>query len=105
MARYLVERYTYHQWRYLCDVRWPEAGDLLQLTDDVAVILDSPEIKDFQGAERFWRFRPRQILYPPPALPLRWAVLPEGSSPNSLMTGSWAEVERRQRAAMLGNQI
>jgi hypothetical protein len=86
-------------------MRWPETGDLLQLTDDVEVILESLEIKDFQGAQRFWRFRPRQILYRPKALPLRWAVLPEGSSPSSLMTGSWEEVERRQRAAMLENQI
>ena len=79
-----------------------ETGDLLQLTGDVEVVLDSPEIKDFQGAERFWRFRPRQIMYRPKALPLRWAASPEGWSPNSLMTGSWAEVERRQKAAPLG---
>jgi uncharacterized protein len=81
-----------------------ETGGLLQLTGDVEVILDSPEIKDFQGAERFWRFRPRQILYRPDALPLRCAVSPEGCSPNSLMTGSWAEVERRQKAAALAGQ-
>ena len=81
-----------------------ETGDLLQLTGDVEVIFDSPEIKDFQGAERFWRFRPRQILYRPNALPLRWATSPEGQSPNSLMTGSWAEVERRQRAAPLARR-
>ncbi|HEX3664788.1 MAG TPA: pyridoxamine 5'-phosphate oxidase family protein [Rhizomicrobium sp.] len=53
-----------------------ETGDLLQLTGDVEVILDSPEIKDFQGAERFWRFKPHQILYRPDALPLRWAASP-----------------------------
>lgn len=76
-----------------------ETGDLLQLTGDVEVILDSPEIKDFQGAERFWRFKPHQILYRPNALPLRWAASPEGQSPNSLLTGNWAEVERRQKAA------
>jgi predicted pyridoxine 5'-phosphate oxidase superfamily flavin-nucleotide-binding protein len=81
-----------------------ETGDLLQLTGDVEVILHSPEIKDFQGAERFWRFRPRQILYRPNALPLRWAVSPVGRSPNSLMTGSWAEVERRQEAATLARR-
>jgi predicted pyridoxine 5'-phosphate oxidase superfamily flavin-nucleotide-binding protein len=76
-----------------------ETGDLLQLTCDVEVILDSPEIKDFQGAERFWQFKPHQILYRPNALPLRWAASPEGRSPNSLLTGSWAEVESRQKAA------
>jgi ferredoxin-NADP reductase/predicted pyridoxine 5'-phosphate oxidase superfamily flavin-nucleotide-binding protein len=81
-----------------------ETGDLLQLTGDVEVVLDSPEIKDFQGAERFWRFRPQQIMYRPKALPLRWAASPEGWSPNSLMTGSWEEVERRQKAATLARQ-
>ena len=81
-----------------------ETGDLLQLTGDVEVIFDSPEIKDFQGAERFWRLRPRQILYRPNALPLRWATSPEGQSPNSLLTGSWAEVERRQKAATLATR-
>ena len=81
-----------------------ETGDLLQLTGDVEVILDSPEINDFQGAERFWRFRPRQVFYRPHALPLRWAVSPEGWSRNSLMTGSWAEVERRQKAATLARR-
>ena len=81
-----------------------ETGDLLQLTSDVEVILDSPEIKDFQGAERFWRFKPHQILYRPDALPLRWAASPEGRSPNSLLTGSWAEVERRQKAATLATR-
>ena len=79
-----------------------ETGDLLQLTGDVEVIFDSPEIKDFQGAERFWRFKPHQILYRPHALPLRWTASPDGQSPNSLTTGSWAEVERRQKAAPLG---
>jgi uncharacterized protein len=78
-----------------------ETGDLLQLTGDVEVIFDSPKIKDFQGTERFWRFKPHQILYRPNALPLRWTASPEGQSPNSLLTGSWAEVERRQKAAML----
>ena len=76
-----------------------ETGGLLQLTGDAEVILDSPEMKDFQGAERFWRFKPRQILYRPNALPLRWAALPQGQSPKSLATGSWAEVERRQGAS------
>ncbi|HEY4164852.1 MAG TPA: pyridoxamine 5'-phosphate oxidase family protein, partial [Dongiaceae bacterium] len=33
-------------------------GDLLQLTGDAEVILDSPEIAAFQGAERLWRFKP-----------------------------------------------
>jgi ferredoxin-NADP reductase/predicted pyridoxine 5'-phosphate oxidase superfamily flavin-nucleotide-binding protein len=78
-----------------------ETGDLLQLTGDVEVILDSPEIAAFQGAERLWRLAPRLILDRPAALPLRWALDADGASPNSLMTGSWAEAESRQKAAAL----
>lgn len=81
-----------------------ETGDLLQLTGDVEVILESPEIAAFQGAERLWRFRPRRIIYRPAALPLHWAQDLDGASPNALMTGNWAEAERRQRAAALATQ-
>lgn len=66
-----------------------ETGDLLQLSGDAEVILDSPEIAAFQGAERLWRFTPRRILYRPAALPLRWTFQQDGWSPQSLRTGSW----------------
>ena len=39
-----------------------ENGDLLQMTGDSEVILDSPEIAAFQGAERLWTFRARRIV-------------------------------------------
>jgi uncharacterized protein len=66
-----------------------ERGDLLQLTGDTKIILDSPEIDAFQGAERLWRFTPRRILHRPDALPLRWTFQQDGWSPQSLRTGSW----------------
>lgn len=66
-----------------------ESGELLQLSGDAEVVLESPEIAAFQGAERLWRFRPRRILRRADALPLRWALAPDGMSPHSLMTGSW----------------
>jgi uncharacterized protein len=66
-----------------------ETGDLLQLTGDAEVILDSPEIAAVQGAERLWRFTPRRILYRPGALPLRWRFQQDGWSPQSLRTGTW----------------
>ncbi|MEZ5833350.1 MAG: pyridoxamine 5'-phosphate oxidase family protein [Dongiaceae bacterium] len=66
-----------------------ERGDVLQLTGDADVILDSPEIAAFQGAERLWRFRPRRIFHRPAALPLRWTFQPDGWSPQSLKTGNW----------------
>lgn len=71
-----------------------ETGDLLQLTGDAEVILDSPEIASFQGAERLWRFRPRRILYRADALPLRWAFQQDGWSPQSLRTGTWDHAGR-----------
>ncbi|MBV8657579.1 MAG: 2Fe-2S iron-sulfur cluster binding domain-containing protein, partial [Burkholderiales bacterium] len=80
-----------------------ETGDLLQLTGEAEVILDSPEIAAFQGAERIWRFKPRRIVLRPAALPMRWDFKQGGWSPNSLMTGSWEEAESRLRAAALAN--
>jgi predicted pyridoxine 5'-phosphate oxidase superfamily flavin-nucleotide-binding protein len=71
-----------------------ETGDLLQLTGDAEVILDSPEIAAVAGAERLWRFAPRRILYRPDALPLRWRFQPDGWSPQSLRTGTWHQAGR-----------
>jgi len=65
-----------------------ESGDLLQLTGDAQVDLDSPEIAAFQGAERLWRFKPRRIIYRAGALPLRWKLRANSWSANSLTTGS-----------------
>ena len=78
-----------------------ETGDLLQIAGEAEVLLDSPEIAAFQGAERLWRFTPRRVLYRPAALPLRWDFAADGWSPNSLMTGSWEEAASRQAAAAL----
>ncbi|HEX6120457.1 MAG TPA: pyridoxamine 5'-phosphate oxidase family protein, partial [Dongiaceae bacterium] len=81
-----------------------ETGDLLQLSGDAEVILDSPEIAAFQGAERLWKFKPRRIVYRPGALPLRWSFQQDGWSPNALLTGSWGDAERRLHAAALAKQ-
>lgn len=79
-------------------------GDLLQLTGVPEVVLHGPEIAAFQGAERFWRMTPTRILYRPAALPLRWADESEGASPNSMMTGDWAEMAARLKAQELAKQ-
>jgi hypothetical protein len=71
-----------------------ETGDLLQLTGDAEVLLDSPEIAAVQGAERLWRFAPRRIVYRPDALPLRWSFQQDGWSPQSLRTGTWDHTGR-----------
>lgn len=73
-------------------------GDLLQITGVPEVVLDGPEIAAFQGAERFWRVTPTRIIYRPGGLPLRWMDETDGASPNSLMTGDWAETAARLAA-------
>ena len=78
-------------------------GDELQLTGEAKVILDSPEIAAFQGAERIWQFRARRVIYRPEGLPLRWSLEGGGASPNSLMTGDWQEAQKRLLASELSN--
>lgn len=77
-------------------------GDMLQMTGEAEVILESPEIAAFQGAERLWRFRPRSIVRRPSALPLRWTF--RDWSANSLMTGSWEDADSRLAAQALASQ-
>ncbi|HEX6002185.1 MAG TPA: pyridoxamine 5'-phosphate oxidase family protein [Hyphomicrobiaceae bacterium] len=68
-----------------------ETGDLLQLTGDAEVILDSPEIAAFEGCERAWTVRPRRMVYRAAATGLRWSRHGEWLSPFSRKTGSWPE--------------
>lgn len=67
-----------------------ETGELLQLSGDAEIVLASPELDAFEGAERLWRFTPRRIIRRPDALPLRWTFQEDGLSPSLRMTGSWA---------------
>jgi ferredoxin-NADP reductase/predicted pyridoxine 5'-phosphate oxidase superfamily flavin-nucleotide-binding protein len=79
-----------------------ETGDLLQMSGSAQVLLDSPEIAAFQGAERLWRFTPQRIVYRQAAIPLRWKDATNGTSPNSVMTGSWEQTAERLQAQALG---
>ncbi|QWW72288.1 pyridoxamine 5'-phosphate oxidase family protein [Rhizobium sp. WYJ-E13] len=76
-------------------------GDILQLSGTAEVVLQSPEIEAFQGAERLWTFRPERIVRRCDALALRWSDQPEGESPYSIMTGDWAQAEERLKAKAL----
>ena len=76
-----------------------ETGDVLQMTGGVEVILDSPEISAFQGAERLWTFTAERVVLREAALALRWRMRDDGWSPNSLMTGDWGEARARLGAA------
>ncbi|QKH33588.1 pyridoxamine 5'-phosphate oxidase family protein [Achromobacter pestifer] len=64
-----------------------ERGDVLQLTGAAEVILDSPEIAQFEGAERLWRVHARRVVRRPGALALRWRF--DSYSPTALATGQW----------------
>ncbi|USJ27645.1 pyridoxamine 5'-phosphate oxidase family protein [Ensifer adhaerens] len=76
-----------------------ETGDMLQITGRVDVVLDSPEIAAFEGAERLWRVMPEKVVLRRDPLPLRWSFLEDGMSPNSLMTGGWTEAASRLKIA------
>lgn len=81
-----------------------ETGDMLQMTGDAEVILDSPEIAAFQGAERLWSFKARKVVRRMGALALRWSFARDGWSPNSLMTGDWRQTADRLRATELATK-
>jgi len=81
-----------------------ERGDMLQMTGQAEVILDSPEIAAFQGAERLWTFRPHKIVRRNGGLALRWKFQDGGWSESSLMTGDWRQADARLRAAESANR-
>ncbi len=66
------------------------SGDVLQLTGQAEVILDSPEIAAFEGAERLWTLRPQRIVRRRAALALRWQFREGGWSPYVMATGQWS---------------
>lgn len=80
------------------------SGDMVQMTGDAQVILESQEITAFQGAERLWTFKARRIVRRRNALALRWVFREDGWSANSLMTGDWAQAADRLRAAELATR-
>ncbi|MBP2562521.1 ferredoxin-NADP reductase/predicted pyridoxine 5'-phosphate oxidase superfamily flavin-nucleotide-binding protein [Neorhizobium galegae] len=79
-------------------------GDMLQMTGRAKVIFDSAEIVAFQGAERFWNFKPEKLVRRRGALAIRWIKRESGESPNAVMTGDWQQVDERLRAQSLAAQ-
>ncbi len=76
-----------------------ETGDLLTLSGTAEVVWDGDELKAFEGAERAWRFRVESGWRLRDALPMRWAF--RDFSPNSTLTGTWAEAAARLEAQRL----
>ncbi|WP_341520121.1 pyridoxamine 5'-phosphate oxidase family protein [Pseudomonas sp. G.S.17] len=70
-------------------------GDVLQLSGRTELILESPMINAFEGAERLWTFDVEQVVHRPGAVSLRWQF--EEFAPTSLMTGTWAGADQRLR--------
>ncbi len=69
-----------------------ETGDVLQLTGTVEILSeDDAQIKAFAGAERGWRFTLHRAVRHSTALPFRSTL--EEFSPNTLITGDWAQTE------------
>ncbi|MDH0732906.1 pyridoxamine 5'-phosphate oxidase family protein [Pseudomonas sichuanensis] len=67
-------------------------GDVLQLSGRTEVMLDSPLISAFEGAERLWALDVEQVVLRPAAVSLRWAF--QEYAPTSLATGTWVEAEQ-----------
>ena len=70
-------------------------GDILQLTGRTELILDSPMIQAFEGAERLWTFEVEQAVLRPAATSLRWTF--HDYAPTSLATGNWADADAKLR--------
>lgn len=68
-------------------------GDVLQLTGRATVVLDSPMIAAFEGAERLWTLDIEQVVVRPAAVSIRWSF--DEYAPTSLATGTWAEADLR----------
>lgn len=62
-------------------------GSLLQMTGDAELCLEHAGARSLEGAERYWRFRPRRIVWRADALPIRYDLVEW--SPFTLATGTW----------------
>ncbi|MDH4582546.1 2Fe-2S iron-sulfur cluster binding domain-containing protein [Pseudomonas sp. BN415] len=70
-------------------------GDTLQLSGRSELLLDSPLIKSFEGAERLWTVEVEHVVLRPAAVAIRWQF--HGYAPTSLATGIWDEADERVR--------
>ncbi|MDX8505439.1 pyridoxamine 5'-phosphate oxidase family protein [Mesorhizobium captivum] len=62
-------------------------GGLLQMTGEAELLFEQPGGEPLEGAESYWRFRPRHIVWRPDALPIRYDFAEW--SPFALNTGIW----------------
>ncbi len=50
------------------------SGSVLQLSGHAEVLLESPAVHLFEGAQRLWALRVEQVVWRPAAVSLRWAL-------------------------------
>ena len=50
------------------------SGSVLQLSGHAEVLLESPALHLFEGAQRLWTLRVEQVVWRPAAVSLRWAL-------------------------------
>lgn len=79
-----------------------ESGHMLSLTGTAEILWDSPETKHFNGAHRLWQFTPEKGIWLKHALPFRWEF--KEFSPNSVLTGDWAQTKQRIALESNSNQ-
>ena len=65
-----------------------ESGDVLQVAGRTSLILDGPQVAEFEGAQRLWTVSVEQVVRRPAALALRWRFAE--FSPFSLATGKYS---------------
>jgi predicted pyridoxine 5'-phosphate oxidase superfamily flavin-nucleotide-binding protein len=65
-----------------------DSGELLHVAATAEIVLDGPELAEFEGAERLLRLHVEHALRRPAALPLRWGDAE--LSPHLAGTGHWA---------------
>lgn len=68
-------------------------GDVLQLSGRTELVLDSPLIKAFEGAERLWTLDIERVVLRRAAVSLRWVF--NEYAPTSLMTGTWEQADQQ----------
>ncbi len=64
-----------------------DKGHLLHVATDAEIVWAGPEVASFHGAQRLLKFRVREVLFFPNALPLRFG--PAQLSPHLAATGGW----------------
>ena len=63
------------------------SGSLLQMSGEAELLFEHPGGRPIDGAERYWRFRPRRIVWRERVLPIRCDM--KELSPFTRATGTW----------------